>query len=317
MSVRHLVDPEFLNFVDTDTGIAANAERLDSSRQAIVQMFAAAASPDALPCRVAAAPRTRGSGSVPLRIFQPKGELRLRPAILELHGGGFVLGEACISDAQNRALADEHDAVVVSVDYRLAPECPFPGPLEDCYTGLVWLFAHAKELRIDPARVILFGASAGGGLAAALALLARDRGEYRLAAQFLIYPMLDYRTGTDDDLYNNPVTGEFGWRRADNRFGWQSMRGSAPIKDSDLGYFSPSLADRLEGLAPAFLAVGALDLFVDEDIAYATRLNRAGVATELHVYPGVPHGFNLVPGTEMSRQFNAALSSALRSAFNR
>jgi acetyl esterase len=317
MSVRHLVDPEFLSFVDTDTGIAANAERLEHSRQAIVQMFAAAASPENLPSQLTAAPRSHGNGSVPLRIFQPKGEQRLRPAILELHGGGFVLGEASISDAQNRALADAHDAVVVAVDYRLAPECPFPGPLEDCYTGLAWLFAHAEELGIDTNRVILLGASAGGGLAAALALLVRDRGEYPLAAQFLIYPMLDCRTGTDDDPYENPVTGEYGWRRADNRYGWQAMRGNAPIKDSDLGYFSPALADGLEGLAPAFIAVGTLDLFVDEDIAYATRLNRAGVATELHVYPGVPHGFDLVPDTHMSRLFGATLSAALTSALNR
>jgi acetyl esterase len=262
--------------------------------------------------RTAAAPGRDGAPEVPLRIFAPQDAAKLRPAILQIHGGGYVLGSAEMSDAANHALAAEQDAVVVSVDYRLAPETPFPGPVEDCYAALEWLAANAEELGVDPSRIITFGQSAGGGLAAALALLARDRGGPKLAAQFLIYPMIDHRTGGDADPRPNPMVGEFLWTRELNRFGWTSLRGAAGIPGERIGHFSPALAEDLSGLPPAYIATGALDLFLEEDSDYALRLIRAGVPTDLHVYPGAFHAFDLMAEAKVSKRFAADLAAAFR-----
>jgi triacylglycerol lipase len=317
MDSRHLVDPELRPMIDAEPAVHGAAERLEENRAAVMDMFTLNSPPESKPDRLASAPRLQGEGEVPLRIFYPSTELRLRPAILEIHGGGFLFGAAAISDVPNRAFASRHDAVVIAVDYRLAPETPFPGPLEDCYAALAWVVANAEPLGIDLERLIVLGASAGGGLAAALAQLVRDRGEYRLSAQFLIYPMIDHRTGSPDDPYNNPLAGQFGWTRESNQFGWASMRGTAPIEDSRLGHFSPANARTLAGLPPTFIAVGALDLFLDEDIAYASRLIREGVPTELHVYPGAPHGFNLLETADVAKRFNLALAGALDRVFRK
>jgi acetyl esterase/lipase len=261
---------------------------------------------------LAEAPGRDGAPAVPLRIFAPPGEAKPRPAILQIHGGGYVLGSAEMSDFGNHMLAGEQDAVVVAVDYRLAPETPFPGPVEDCYAALDWLAANAAALGVDPARIALFGQSAGGGLAAALALLARDRGGPKLAAQFLIYPMIDHRTGGDDDPRPNPMAGEFLWTRDLNRFGWSSLRGDGPIAAERIGHFSAALAGDLSGLPPAYIATGALDLFLEEDVDYALRLMRAGVPTDLHVYPGAFHAFDLMAEAQVSKRFAADLASAFR-----
>jgi acetyl esterase/lipase len=200
--------------------------------------------------------------------------------------------------------------VVVAVNYRLAPETAFPGAIEDCYAALDWIHEQAAELGIDRERVIVMGESAGGGLAAALAQLVRDRGTPMLAAQVLIYPMLDPRTGTDEAPADNPLSGEFVWPRRHNRFGWAALRGDQDIPAERLGHFGPALAGDLASLPPTFIAVGALDLFVEEDAAYALRLGRAGNAVELHVYPGGIHGFDYVDSS-IARQYRADLRAAL------
>jgi acetyl esterase/lipase len=182
---------------------------------------------------------------------------------------------------------------------------------------LVWVFANAAPLNIDSKRIAVMGESGGGGLAAAVALKARDRAEDRLAGQMLIYPMLDYRTGSPREDQPNPTTGHFGWTRNNNQFGWRCFRGDLDLSSEQIGYFSPALAAQIASLPPTFIAVGSLDLFMDEDLAYASRLSRAGVAVEFHLYPGAIHGFDLMRDTALGRQFRFDLLEALRRWFNR
>ena len=196
---------------------------------------------------------------------------------------------------------------VISVEYRLAPETAFPGPQEDCLAGLAWLAEHAAEIGIDPGRIAVIGESAGGGLAAATALMARDIGGPSIAAQVLVYPMLDHRTGGDACRWNNRATGEFVWTRAANRFGWEALRGDYEPADERKGWFSPALAGDLSGLPPTLLLTGSLDLFFDEDLDYARRLVDAGVPVELHSYAGAIHGFNVVQEAAVSQAFTRDL----------
>jgi triacylglycerol lipase len=190
--------------------------------------------------------------------------------------------------------------VVVSVDYRLAPETCFPGNIEDCYAALLWIFQHAAELDVDTLRIGVMGESAGGGLAAALALLARDRGELKLAFQHLIYPMLDDRTCMSSNL--GPFVGEFVWTLASNRFGWTALLGVVrPGSERISPYAAPARAPDLTHLPRTFIATAALDLLLEENVDYGRRLIRAGVPVELHVYPGAFHGFDLHPSAAIAQ----------------
>ena len=213
----------------------------------------------------------------------------LLPAVLHVHGGGYVVGAPEFAEAGNIALAADLDCVVCSVDYRLAPEHPHPAPLEDCYAVLRWLYDEADALGVDRARVAVKGESAGGGLAAALALLARDRGGPGLCFQHLTYPMIDDRTCITDDPH--PYAGEFVWTRERNRFGWTALLGHEPGRPGVSPWAAAARAADLCGLPAAFISVGALDLFLEENLEYGRRLTRAGVPVELHVYPGAFHGF--------------------------
>jgi acetyl esterase/lipase len=223
-----------------------------------------------------------------------------------------VSGSAAGLDLANGARAAEHDAVVASVDYRLAPEYRFPCAIEDCYAGLRWLADNAVRLGVDPERIAIMGASAGGGLAAALALLARDRGGPKISAQFLISPMLDHRTGGVDDVRQNHTVGEFIWTRQNNQFGWSSLRSKQKIDADRIHHFSPSLAKNVAGLPRCYMAAGSLDLFLEENVEYALRLVRAGIAVEIHSYAGGIHAFNLVPEASVSRCFAADLANCLK-----
>jgi acetyl esterase/lipase len=233
-----------------------------------------------------------------LCLYRPKERPQntVLPAILYIHGGGFVLGKPEMADDCLADLAEELGAIIVAVDYRLAPEHPFPAPLEGCYSALAWLFANYHDLGLDPPRVVVMGHSAGGGLAAALAIMARDRGQYPLAGQVLIYPMLDHRTGSVQSPYPSRDTGTFSWLPAPNQFCWDCLRGDYALDDDRVGLFSPALQPDLRNRPPAFISVGSQDLFLEEDVDYAMRLSRAGVAMALHVYPGAPHMFDQVAG---------------------
>jgi triacylglycerol lipase len=193
----------------------------------------------------------------------------------------------------------------------LAPEHVFPAAIEDCYAGLRWTVENAATLGIDTGRLGVMGESAGGGLAAALALLARDRGEYKLAFQHLTYPMIDDRTCLGEQ---HPHTGEFIWTSHSNRFGWQALLGQEPGGADVSPYAAASRADDLTGLPPAYIMSGALDLFVEEDLEYARRLIHAGVSTELHVFPGGFHGFDIFPLSAASAAAQAARTAALARA---
>lgn len=237
-----------------------------------------------------------------------------RPAILYMFGGGFVLGSAAdyVSVLQGQALA--LDCTIVAVEYRLAPETPFPGSLEDNYAALTWLYSHAEELGVDPNRIAIQGDSAGGGHAAMLAIAARDRGEVPIIFQALIYPMLDDRTGSSRQLPD--YIGSFVWTANANRFGWSSLLGVPAGSDVVPDGAVPARVDDLSGLPPAWIGVGAIDLFVSEDIEYANRLILAGVPTELVVVPGAYHGFEgIAPEAWVSQQFVLSYYNALASAF--
>jgi acetyl esterase/lipase len=245
------------------------------------------------------------SSGVGVRLFRPTGVMSAGPALLWIHGGGYLIGRAVQDDELCRRFARVVGATVASVEYRLAPEYPYPTPLEDCYSALAWL---AGLPAIDPARVAIGGASAGGGLAAALALLARDRGEVPVAAQLLVYPMLDDRTVERDGLDN---AWHRLWNQSSNRFGWASYLGDA---DPDVAV--PARHEDLGGLPPAWIGVGTLDLFHDEDLAYAERLRAAGVPCQVEVVPGVFHGFDgLAPKAEVSQSFFKSQCALLREAF--
>jgi acetyl esterase/lipase len=232
-----------------------------------------------------------------------------RPAYFHVHGGGYVMGSPEMTQDRNRVVAEESDCHVITPAYRIAPETVFPGAIEDCYTALLHIYHHASGLGIDPNRIVIGGESAGGGLAAALCLLVRDRGEVPLAGQYLIYPMLDDRTGMD--VTRNEFAGEFGWTPANNRYGWSSILGDAYGTDRVSQYAAPARATDLSSLPPTFIAVGALDLFVDECLEYSQRLIRAGVPTELRVYPGAYHAFDLAGDTRIVRAFYRDCREAL------
>ncbi|KFE71927.1 alpha/beta hydrolase [Hyalangium minutum] len=307
MNTLHLVDPAVRDFVASAGLFDPERDPLELFRKQLLASYAqmAPAMPDAREERW-----VPGLREVRVLMYRPNAGPPPSRAIVYVHGGGFIAGAAEMTDAMCVQLANEHRALIVSVDYRLAPESPFPGPVEECYAALSWVLKESPSLGINPARVILLGHSAGGGLAAATALLHRDRGGALLAGQVLVYPMLDARTGTPEAPVDNPTTGEFGWTRAINRFAWQAMRGGASIPSERQGHYSPSLASDLTHLPPTFLAVGSVDLFFEEDIAYGMRLSRAGVPVELHVYQGGIHGFDFFPGSTTDR-FSAELRAAI------
>jgi acetyl esterase/lipase len=257
------------------------------------------------------APGPKGGPEVMVRLYRPSGGNL--PGLLWIHGGGYVLGNVERDDATCANLAKFANCVIASVEYRLAPEHPFPAPLEDCYAALKWFAGASGELGIDRSRIAISGASAGGGLAAGLALAARDRKEVKVKAQFLIYPMIDDRNvqPASSALYDTHV-----WTRENNRVGWKSYLGRDPGGKDVSPYAAASRASDLAGLPPAYISVGDIDLFLEENIDYAQRLLAAGVPTELHVYPGGCHGFNgMAPNAAISKRFNADRDEAVKRLF--
>ena len=262
------------------------------------------------------APAQGQQPSVSLYVYKPKNATAKPPVIYFIHGGGYVLGNAKMAGDSLQALADQQQAAVVSLEYRLATEAPFPADLHDAYHGLSYVYRHAAQHGLDSERVVLMGESAGGGLAARMALYTRDKGEFTPEGQVLIYPMLDYRTGTTASPYRNAVAGEFVWTPNANRHGWNTLRGGQRITSAQMPYFSPAMAKDLRDLPPTFMMVGDLDLFVNEDIDYANRLIQSGVPTELHVIPGVFHAFELVnPQAEKTRNYLDWRSKAIDAMF--
>ena len=244
--------------------------------------------------------------SLRLRLYSSGEPEGLRPCLLWVHGGGYILGCPEMDEQLLCRKADELGCLVVAVDYRLAPEHPYPAALDDCDAALGWILQKAEPLGVDTSTLVLGGASAGGGLAAALALRAREQRPGAITFQCLIYPMLDHRTGT-------PAPREAGdywlWGEDHNRFAWNAYLGRNDLTHGVSPFASPAVAKRLDGLPPTYLCIGDQDLFYEEDIDYARRLGENGVAVELEVVPGAPHGFDKLPAAmseqSLQRRFRA------------
>lgn len=261
-------------------------------------------------------PGLPGEPEVRIVIVEPRNPQTGRPGLLEIHGGGYVTGSADQMIPMVAPLAEEFGMTVVSVDYRIAPATQYPGSLHDNYAALKWFHDNAPRLGVDPQRIGVYGVSAGGGHAAALSLFARDKAEVPIALQVLRQPMLDDRTAVTVDP--GPYAGEFIWTRERNTGGWRALLGAEPGGPDVPTAAVPARASALAGLPPTFISVGALDLFAAESIQFARRLMQAGVPTELHVYPGAIHGWQLLsPEAAISQESEAAVRAALRRAFSR
>jgi acetyl esterase/lipase len=310
------VDPELRPMLElyppTDLNLANLAAAREMGAAMTLEMKAQLPEVEGVTQEDRLVPGPAGDPEVPVRIYRPTEQDESLPGFLWIHGGGYMLGSADGDDYSNKLRVKAVGCVVVSVDYRLAPEHPYPAPVEDCYAALKWTCENADDLGIDSSRVAIGGASAGGGLAAGLALLARDRAEVDIAYQMLVYPMID-----DCNIApaSEALSDTLIWSRAKNLFGWTSYLGREPGGEDVPYTAAASRATDVSGLPPALIVVGDLDLFVDENVAYARRLIQAGIPTELHVYPGAYHGFNgFAPGATVSRQCNGTCNEALKKA---
>jgi acetyl esterase/lipase len=288
---------------------------VDAMRARLTMLGEATPTPE-LPASVSieehVAPGYDGDPDVALRVYRPEGVGTDAAALFWMHGGGLVMGDYAMDEDQCANWALDAGIVVVSVEYRLAPEHPFPAPVNDCYAGLSWLAANASDVGVSAQRIMIGGASAGGGLAACLALVAKERGGPEIAFQFLVYPMLDDRNQTPS---SHAVTDLRFWNRSANEAGWNAYLAGQAGADSIPAIAAAARANDLSGLPPAYINVGSLDLFVDEDTIYANALRDAGVAVELHVYPGAFHASNkLVAHSELSMRWAADEVAALKRA---
>lgn len=250
------------------------------------------------------------NAEIALTTFTPAGVGDSAPCIFNIHGGGMIMGDRLTSITAVLPWAVEHRAVLTTVEYRLAPEFPDPVPVEDCYAALVWVSKNAPELGIDPARIIITGASAGGGLAAGIALLARDRKGPELLGQLLVYPMLDDRDAT---VSTHQFDGVGLWDRASNVTGWGALLGSRRGTANVSIYAAPARAENLSGLPPTYIEVASAEVFRDEDVAFASQIWADGGVAELHVWPGSTHGFDLVvPDSRIAKQAARTRDSWIR-----
>lgn len=305
-----LVDPQLVALLEQFPGTDLNDGTLPAARalaHSMAMQSSALSTSEAVRSEVWI-PGPNGAPDVRLVIHLPP-RVGVFPVILHIHGGGMVLGSADMSNSQNAELAVRHDCAVISVDYRLAPETTAPGNVEDCYAALEWINASPQNDQFDAGNTIVMGESAGGGLAAALVLLARDRGQFWIAAQFLKSPMLDDRTGST--TRNKEPYGQHVWTAAKNRFGWTALLGTLPGGDSVSPYASPARATELTGVPPTYISIGALDLFFHESLEFARRLADASVPVELHVYPGAFHGFEMATNSDLAKHAALDLQLAL------
>jgi triacylglycerol lipase len=295
---RQDVDPALWPLVEAFPPIDLGAEVLPGFRAAMVELSVV---PDAATHADVRIEEAQAQG-VRCLLFRPTARASAG-ALLHIHGGGFVMGSPEMDAARNIDLVRATGCTILSVDYRLAPEHPHPAALEDCHAALVWLAKHAQALGFAPERIGVIGESAGGGLAAALALQARDRHTVQLACQVLIYPMLLPPAQSIDSTRPDPRTGHFIWTRASNSFAWSAFLADARVDKATIAGLAPDVS----GLPPVFLAVGELDLFVHDNIAYAHKLLSAGSSVEAHLYPGAIHGFDRAVDAAVSLRYTRDL----------
>ena len=259
-------------------------------------------------------PGPAGAPDLEITVLTPRGHDARKPALpvlYNIHGGGMIVGHRSWETGRLVQLVDELGVIAVNVEYRLAPEDPYPAGVEDCYAGLVWLAANAPELGADPDRIVVMGGSAGGGFAAAISLLARDRGGPALAGQLLLCPMID---NTNTTVSSRQYAGIGTWTREANLLAWECVLGEQLAFSADApAYAAPTRADDLSGLPHAYIEVGAAEPFRDEDVEYASRIWAVGGAAELHVWSGGFHGFDMyAPASELTRAALDARFSWLR-----
>jgi acetyl esterase/lipase len=315
MNSRHLVDPELLPFLDAYQPLEISREDLVTVRErraSVIHAMLRELPPDTIEKTEHFVPGIDGAPAVRILVYRPRQARLPAPVYLNIHGGGMIVGLPEQDEAANRRIAAELGCIVVSPAYRLAPETMFPGPLDDCCATLHWIVENAVVLGIDKERIAVGGVSAGGGLATALALKVRDQGKIRLMLLLLVFPMLDDRTGSARE--SSAYAGEFIWTAAQNRFGWTAYLGKPAGGELCERYSVPARADDLAGLPPTFIACGALDLFIDENLEFARRLIQAGVPAELHVYPGAYHAFTYAPVSEVTQAFQRDRLLSLRRA---
>ena len=254
-------------------------------------------------------PRADGAGAILVRVYAPEGNAPAggRPALLDIHGGGFCVGDLDMEHGFAAGIARELGVVIATPEYRLAPEHPFPAGVDDCYATLQWLHAQAATFGLDSTRIAVGGQSAGGGLAAATVLLARDRGGPAVCFQFLGIPELDHRleTASMRAFVDTPM-----WHRGNAELSWRFYLGPAPGPVSP--YASPAIAEDLSGLPPAYVTTMEFDPLRDEGILYALRMMEAGVTVEMHSFPGTFHGSAALPTAAVSRRASHELLIALR-----
>lgn len=312
---RHLVMPEAHAVLDT-VGNALNADSVAGLRALMQQLIETMPPPaeDGVTVQERHIAGTAAGRDVRVLVYTPPGTRAALPVHIDIHGGGYIAGNADIDAVLCRQLCVAVGCAVVSVDYHLAPEVQYPGAVEECYAALQWVHREGASLGFDTARITIGGESAGGGHCATLAKRARDRGGPPILLQVLGQPMLDDRTGSTSEPH--PYTGEFLWTPHLNRLGWGSLLGVEPGSARVPAEAVPARVENLAGLPPTFIVVGALDLFVEESIEYARRLIRAGVPTELHVLPGGFHGSAmLVPDAPLSVAYVRLQFEAIKRAF--
>ncbi len=314
MTVRDLIDPEAREALDQILEMVPGGFNTIPDivqRRAAVSQFEAAIGAPPRPNVTAEdrmIPGPDGAPDLPIRIYTPAKPAGTAPGIYFIHGGGMIMGDIAGEDAVATEICDRIGAVVVSVDYRLAPENPYPAPVDDCYAGLCWMARHSEELNVDPIRLAIYGGSAGGGLTIATSMMARDRGFPALRFHMPIYPMIDDRNETPS---SHEIVDVGIWDRSANAEAWRWYLGGREPDD----YAAPARAENLAELPPTFIDVGTVDLFRDEDIIFAMRLMQAGVPTELHVYPGAYHAAeNLAPDSALSARIWERRFDALRRA---
>ena len=256
-----------------------------------------------------------------LYIYRPKNIQNTKtPVIYYMHGGGYIIGNATMYGTTFNYLANKHNATVISIEYRLSTKAPYPADLNDAYSGLKYIYHNADKLNIDKNNIIIMGESAGGGLTARLGLYNKDHDKIPIKGQVLIYPMLDYRTGGNNDIYKNEYAGEYIWTKELNQIGWTSLKKDQIIPEKEMLYYSPAMAsvEELKGLPDTFIIVGGLDLFVNECFDYANKLIQAGIPTEFFCEPGVVHAYDLLLNkSPQAARFIEFRDNAVEKMFNK
>ncbi|MGH1492580.1 MAG: alpha/beta hydrolase [Acidimicrobiales bacterium] len=303
-------DPEIKTILEAGPGLGVvRADNLQAIRDSRALLNDQVTLSDVVTRTDHVVPGPDDNSELRLRVHKPVdlAEGSTAPCLYWMHGGGYVLGSPEQDDLRFDRWCQRFGIIGVGVEYRLAPEHPYPAGLDDSYAGLAWVKENGADLGIDTSQIGIGGPSAGGGMAAALGLLVRDRGEFSLDYQLLIYPMIDdTRTSVTANL-DVPI-----WNPESNLFGWKSYLGDLFDAEQVPYHAAPARAEDLSGLPPTYIMVGTLDGFADEDINYAMRLNHAGVEVELHVYPGAPHGFEgFAAGAAVSRQARSDMNGWL------